>query len=184
MAELYVQTPDLGLELPLERGRVRLSALPSVSITAIQPFPGQTAAVDAVLRPLGLRFPVPGESVATAGARLVWAGRETAFLFGAPAPDGLRAHAACTDQSDGWAGLRLDGSDAEAVLARLVPIDLRAGLFGVGACARTPLNHMQALILRAADETFDLHVFRSMAATAVHDLADAMRAVAARQARP
>jgi sarcosine oxidase subunit gamma len=180
VAELGATEPCAGLGLPLEAGRCRLAALPVELITAIQPFPGQEAAVDAVLRPLGLRFPAAGESLSQGGSRLHWAGRATAFLMGAAAPDGLRAIAALTDQSDGWAGLRMEGPDSAAALARLVPLDLRLASFAPGRAARAPLNHMQALILRSGAEAFDIHVFRSMAGTAVHELTQAMRGVAAR----
>lgn len=180
MTELKAQAPCTGLGLPLEVGRCRLAALPVELITAIQPFPGQEAAVDSALRPLGLRFPQPGESVAQGGLRLHWAGRATAFLFGGAAPETLRRHAALSDQSDGWAGLRLEGADSAAVLARLVPLDLRNASFAPGCSARAPVNHMQALILRIGSEAFDIHVFRSMVGTAVHELAEAMRGVAAR----
>lgn len=181
MADLITSEPCAGLGLPYDAGRCRLLALPHEAITAIQPFAGQEAAVSALLHPLGLRFPQPGESVAQGALRLHWAGRATAFLFGAPPPDGLRKHAAVTDQSDAWAGLRLEGADSVAVLARLVPLALRADSFAPGAAARAPLNHMQALILRVGADAFDIHVFRSMAQTAVHELTDAMRGVGARQ---
>jgi len=181
VAELPAQELCAGLGLPLTVGRCRLEALPLARITAIQPFPGRGAAVDAALRPLGLRMPNPGESLSRGGLSIHWAGRLTAFMMGGVAPEGLRACAAVTDQSDGWAGLRLEGADSAAVLARLVPLDLRPGSFAPGQAARAPLNHMQALIVRVGTEAFDIHVFRSMAGTAVHELADAMRGVGARQ---
>lgn len=181
MAELRTQEPCAGLGLPLEMGRCRLAALPVERMTAIQPYPGRTGAVDAVLRPLGLHFPAAGESLSHGGIRLHWAGRETAFLIGGAAPEGLRAIAAFTDQSDGWAGLRLEGPDSTGVLARLLPLDLRLDSFAPVRAARAPLNHMQVLILRTGAEAFDIHLYRSMAASAVHELTDAMRSVAARR---
>lgn len=180
VAELTAREPCAGLDLPLETSRCRLVALPVERITMIQPFPGKAGAVDAVLRPLGLRFPAPGESVVQGGARLHWAGRATAFLMGAAAPEGLGTHAAITDQSDGWAGVRLEGFDSAMVLARLTPLDLRPGSFAPGQAARAPINHLQALILRTGAEAFEIHVFRSMAGTLVHELAEAMRGVDAR----
>jgi len=180
---LASQQPCAGLGLPLTLGRCRLEALQAEAITAIAPFPGGNSAVDACLKPLGLRFPGPGESRSAAGARIVWAGRDTAFLIGAPPPGGLCEHAAISDQSDGWAGLRLEGADSEAVLARLVPLDLRGAVFGPGQCARAPINHMQALILRTRPDAFDIRVYRSMTATLVHELTEAMRGVCARHAR-
>ncbi len=92
---------------------------------------------------MGLAFPAPNPSARRQSARLVWTGRDQAFLMGAdPAP--LAAHAALTDQSDGWAGLALEGAAAVDVLARLYPLDLRA--MPVGSAARAPLNHMSSVL--------------------------------------
>ena len=78
------------------------------------------------------------------------------------------------DVSDAFAGLALDGPAAAEVLARLVPLDLTAGL-----PARTRLRHTP-VIVTARTEGFGLLVPRSLAASAVEDLVGAMRAVAAR----
>ena len=182
MAELEALEPCAGLGLPLALGRCRLAALPQEQITEIRPFPGRLAAVNATLQPLGLRFPAPGESLAQGGRRLCWAGREAGFLLGGAAPAGLSAHAAVADQSDGWAGLRLEGDDCVDVLARLVPLDLRPASFAPGRSGRAPLNHMPALFVRVSGQAFDILVFRSMVETAVEELAGAMRGVAARRA--
>ncbi|KPQ08535.1 MAG: sarcosine oxidase, subunit gamma [Rhodobacteraceae bacterium HLUCCA12] len=184
MADLSERAPLSALDWPRVLGDCRLSPLPLERITAIQPFPGRTAAVDAALKAMGLAFPAPGELVETAPARIVWAGRETAFLFDLSVPDGVAADAAITDQSDGWAGLRLEGGDAAAVLARLVPVDLRLSAFAPGRSLRAPLNQMPALILRTGAEAFEIRVFRSMIETAVEDLSAAMTSVAARKMVP
>jgi len=181
VAELRAQTPCAGLGLPFVSGGCRLSELEFESITAIAPYPGREGVVDAALKPLGLRFPAPGETLSAGGVRIVWAGRACAFLIGGPAPQGLKDHAAVSEQSDGWAGLRLEGPDAAEVLARLVPIDLRLAAFAPGRCARAPVNHMPALILRKTPDTLEIRVFRSMAATLVHELSEAMRGLAARR---
>ena len=92
----------------------------------------------------------------------------------------LAGHAAMVDQSDGWAVLRLEGAGAAEVLARLVPLDLRAPQFRRGHTARTELQHMMASLTRLGPDAFLIMVFRSMARTLVHDLTSAMEAVAAR----
>lgn len=181
MAELLAQSPFRGQELPQASGSCRLSELPFERITAIAPYPGREGAVDEGLKPLGLCFPAPGESLAAGGARIVWAGRICAFLIGAEVPEGVRGHAALTDQSDGWAGLRLEGSEGAAVLARLVPIDLRVAAFAPGHCARTLVNHLPALILRTTPNTLEIRVYRSMATTLLHEIGAAMRGQAARR---
>lgn len=186
MAELRESEAAIGTGLPLVHGACRLSALPVDRCTLIAPFPGQMAAADAALAMLGLSFPAPGQVLAAPGARIIWAGREQAMLFGAAPPAALEAHAAISDQGDGWAGFMLAGTGeaqgAEAVLARPVPLDLRAASFPPGRAARSLLNHMPLLILRDTDDAFELYTFRSMARSAVHELDQAMRSVAARAA--
>ena len=78
--------------------------------------------------------------------------------------------------------MRIQGPGAEDVLARLVPLDLRFAAFPEGAVARSGLNHMPMLLLREAGEAFQIMVFRSMAGSAVHELALAMKAYVARAA--
>lgn len=186
MAELRASEAAAGTGLPLAHGACRLSALAVGRCTMIAPFPGHMAAADAALASLGLSFPAPGKVLSAPGARITWAGREQAMLLGAAPPAALADHAAVSDQGDGWAGFMLAGSGegrgAESVLARLVPLDLRARSFPPGRAARSLLNHMPLLILRDAADAFELYTFRSMARSAVHELAEAMRSVSARKA--
>ena len=139
-------------------------------ITSIACFPGQMAAVSAVLGP----FPAPN----THAQGLCWTGPDQAFLIGRAAPD-LTGLAATTDQTGGWAALRLSGLMAVDVLARLVPLDLRH--MTEGQAARGPLGHMQMILMRDAD-SFLILVFRSMARTAWHEIEEAMQILAARKA--
>lgn len=147
-------------------------------ISSIAVLPGGAKAVAKGLKALGLTMPAPNTFAEKKGARIVWTGREQAFLMGVecPALDG----AAVTDQSDGWATLGLSGVGAVDVLARLVPLDLRLSAFPVGSAVRSGLNHMNAVILRVGDYAFEVMVFRSMARTAWHELETTMGMVAAR----
>lgn len=175
MADLIATPPFADLDVPVTLGSVRASPLPMATVHAIAPFPGRMADVAARLG----GFPAPGQVLDTPTGRLVWAGREAAFLWGA-APD-LTGLAAVTDQSDGWAGLRLEGAGAADVLARLVPVDLAT--LSPPAAIRSQLNHLPLLLIHPAAETWDLWSFRSMAGTLVHEVEAAMRGVAARAAR-
>jgi sarcosine oxidase subunit gamma len=162
--------------LPDLPGSTRLEALPQGRILSVAPYPGRE---DEAARRLGA-FPAPGEFHVLGTAQIVWAGRGMAFLFD-PAEgqvDGLHGVAAVTDQSDGWAGLRLSGPDAVDVLARLVPLDLAQ--MPPRASARSLLNHLPLLLIRG-DDGFELWSYRSMAGTLLHELATAMRGVAARR---
>lgn len=180
MASLIDTAALAGLGLPLAAGACRLEARAPGQVTAIAPFRGQLAAVDAALAPLGLAFPGPGRSAGAAGARLLWAGRDTAFLVGAEPPAALAGVAALTDLSDAWAVMALAGPGHAAVLARLVGVDLAPAAFAAGATARSTLVHCPVLLCRTDAATVEIWAMRSMAATAVHETFAAMRGLAAR----
>ena len=180
MIELQARSPLAGL-VPLGIGECRLSEAELGHLTALAPYKGQGKALSRALKAAhGLAAPAPGRANGREGARVLWFGRKTVLLAG-PAPDAaLAGCAALTDQTDAWAAARLEGRDAAAVLARLTPIDLRAGVFKRGHTARTELRHMPASITRLGEAAFLILVFRSFARTLVHELRDAMESVAAR----
>jgi sarcosine oxidase subunit gamma len=160
-----------------EAGGLALSESTVDQITSVAPFKGQADAVSRAMKAeLGIGFPAPGDAFLKGDVQVIWAGRNTAFVMGAAfAPTG----AALTDQSDAWAIFRLEGVAAQDVLARLVPIDLRDAAFGEGRTARTMLAHMTCSLTRIGATRYDVMVFRSMAATAWHDLKGAMERVLA-----
>jgi heterotetrameric sarcosine oxidase gamma subunit len=174
--ELIAKSALDGRSLTL--GGVTLAEVSVGPITSVAVLPGGAKSVAKGLKTLGLAMPAPNTFAEKKGARIVWTGREQAFVIGAecPALDG----AAVTDQSDGWAVLGVSGVAAVDVLARLVPLDLRLGAFPVGSAVRSGLNHMNAVILRVGDYAFEVMVFRSMARTAWHELETTMSMVAAR----
>ncbi len=179
MASLIEKTPCDGL-LPLSIGAMTLVELPWRRVSSVAPFAGRDAAVAAALAATGLGWPAPNTALFARDAAIVWSGRGQAMLVGAdPAP--LAGLAALTDQSDGWARLRISGEGHAAALARLVAVDLREAAFPAGAALRTALGHMMAIFIRPEPGSVDIMVFRSMAATAVHEIGVAMRAVSARQ---
>ena len=180
MVKLIAKTACDGL-LPVTAGSCVLSELTPANITSIAPFTAQEKSVAATLKSaLGLSWPAPNRSTGKDECRCIWCGQDQVFLLG-PAPQPI-AGAAMTDQSDGWAAMRLAGVDAEAVLARLVPLDLRAAHFKRGHSARSLINHMPASITRTGVDALDIMVFRSMAATAVQEISAAMHSVAAQAA--
>jgi sarcosine oxidase subunit gamma len=174
VANLIAKTPFDGL-LPLTLGDTNLSEVTYDAITWIAPHKGQMAKTSRALdQQIGADFPSPN----THANGVVWFGPEQALVLGRPlAPI---SGAALVDHSSAWAICSLDGADATAVLARLVPIDLRADAFGPGAAARTLLGHMNCVLMRTGPTRFQIMVFRSMAASCVHDISRAMAMVAAR----
>jgi heterotetrameric sarcosine oxidase gamma subunit len=159
-------------------GGVTLAEIEVGPITSLALFPGGAKAAAKGLKALGVAMPEPNAFAEKKGVRIVWTGRDQAFLIGVepPAIEG----AALTDQSDGWTVLSVNGMAGAEVLARLVPIDLRLVAFPVGRAMRTQLNHMNVVILRSGDYAFEIMVFRSMARTAWHEIEAAMQMLAAR----
>ena len=180
MPELIARPPLAG-RAALTCGGVTLSEAAPRPITSIAPFRGQKAALAEALSALGFLLPAPNRFSSAATGQLVWTGRDQFFLIGTP-PGPLYGRAALTDQTDGWAALRLDGPGAEAVLARIVPLDVRAPVFAPGHAARVPFNHMSSVLMRLAPESFEVLVFRSMAQTAWHEIEAAKTVLAARGA--
>jgi sarcosine oxidase gamma subunit len=178
--ELIAKTALAGKK-PLVVAGTTLAEVDVGAITSIAGFPGQEDALNNSLNLLGFSFPPPNSFAEVAGATLAWAGREQAFLIGADCPD-LGSAAAVTDQSGGWVTLSLTGPLAADALMRYVPLDLRLAHFPVGKSVRAPLYHMSMLLLRVADDSFRLMLFRSMARTAWHEIEVALKTLAARAA--
>ncbi|WP_333815288.1 sarcosine oxidase subunit gamma [Tabrizicola sp.] len=176
MPELIAKSALEGRSLTL--GTVTLAEVDVGPVTSVAVFPGAAKAVAKGLKTLGLAMPEPNSFAEKKGSRIVWTGRDQAFLMGVEPP--VLEGAAVTDQSDGWAALGLTGAGAVEVLARLAPVDLRLAAFAVGRAIRTQLNHMNIVILRTGDHAFEILVFRSMARTAWHELETTMHMVAAR----
>lgn len=80
--------------------------------------------------------------------------------------ESLGALASVSDQSGGYAILRLSGPGARTVLQRGAPIDLHPQAFGPSSAAVTLIAHI-GVILRQLDETpaYEVAVFRSYAAS-------------------
>ena len=181
MADLIAKTPLDGME-PKTLGTVTLAEIDLGELTSIAPFAGQTKALGEAFKSAhGMAWPAPLRATGKDGARAIWFGKDMVMLAG-PEPDAaLNAYAAMTLQSDAWTSVTLSGTDVEAVLARLVPVDVSASSCKRGYTARTQIQHMNGSVTRVGADTFLLMVFRSMAGTLLHDLERAMESVAARR---
>lgn len=172
MVNLIETTPCAGL-LPLEIGGTRISEVALGRVWSVSPFAGKTGAVDKVLRKLGVSFPEGGQIISAGAVSALWFGVEQALVMGVDAVPKMPA--AVTDQSDGWACVRIEGAAVD-VLARLCPVDLR----GAAGVRRTLVGHMSAVLIARGDGAIDVMVMRSMAKTLVHELEVAATGVAAR----
>jgi sarcosine oxidase subunit gamma len=175
VADLIAKSPLFG-QGPISHGALTLTEGAPQRLTSVMA--RDAAGLDGVLKPMGLRFPGPNTAEGAGEVRLIWTGRNQAFLIGAdPAP--LTPFAALTDQSDGWARLVLSGPGALDALARLTPLDPRN--LHPGASLRSSLGHMAAIFLPGPGG-IEILVFRSMAKTAWHELETALKSLAAREA--
>lgn len=173
MVKLIALTPCAGL-LPITHGRVEVTEVLPERLISVAPYAGKSKPTSAKLKEqVGAGL----SAVNRRAGAVTWFGHGTWLVAGAVALDGL---AAVTDQSDAWAVVALSGAGAEDVLARLVPVDLRAQVFKTNHVAKTMLGHMSVTITRTGAHAFEIMVMRSMAQTLVHDLDVAMRGVAAR----
>lgn len=164
--------------LPVQLGDVTCTEVVREALFSIAPYRGQQKAVSAALKSqLGLTLPPVGRRKVAGDVICQWHGHEAWIVSAAVTLDGL---AAVTDQSDGYATLEIAGAGVEAVLARLVPLDLRSAAFKPGHTARSLLGHLPVSITRTGAQAFEVMVMRSMAASLVHDLQEAMTGVAAR----
>lgn len=165
-------------KLPVTIGAMTLSRVDPGSLTSVAPFKGQVAAVSRALeKAIGLPLPDTGRVTSNADTTVQWFGRDLWLLAGQVVPD--LPGAAVTDQTDAWATLQLAGPDLTAVMARLVPLDLRDATFPTGAAARTDLQGMNVAIARTGPEVLSIMGFRSMAGTLSDKITSAMQTIAA-----
>ena len=170
MVKLIAKTPCAGL-LPLEIGTVMITEVVIEAAVSIAPFKGQEKTVSATMP---VAFPKPNR-VSGTYPRAIWIGPGQALLIGGKVND---LPAAVVDQTDSVAIVAIKGAQVADVLARLVPVDLRA--MKSGHTARTLIGHMTGSVTKMGRDVFEVMVMRSMAGTLVHDLERAARLFFAR----
>jgi len=181
VVELAATSP-LDDMAPMTIGTVSLKEVDLGVLTSLAPYRGQSKPLSAALKAAhGMALPAANRITGRSGARAIWFGRDMTLLAG-PAPDGsLVDYGALTDQTDAWTCVQISGADSEAVLARIVPVDLRNTSFKRGHTLRSLVQHMNGSVTRIGADRFLVMVFRSMAGTVLHDLQRAMESVAARR---
>lgn len=158
MVNLEANSPCQDI-LPLTIGTVSLTEviLPEGKVWSVSPSPVKT-----------------GASKYSRTSKTLWIGRDHGLQIGGSEPKS----AVVTQQSDAWACVGISGLDADAVLARLCPVDLAK--LPLGAVARTLINHMSAIIL-VTDCGYEIFVYRGFSRSFVHELQGACLNVKARR---
>ena len=116
------------------------------------------------------------------GIAFVWAGPDQ-WLAIAERKDGrdletelkaaLSGIASVVDQSDGRVVVRISGSDARAILAKGIPVDLDARAFKPGNVAITHASHIGVILWQIDDKpTYEVALFRSYVDSFAHWLLD------------
>jgi len=151
-----------------------------LQMATVMAYKGQRGALSArLLEKYGLPLPDGPRRVANGTAALVGQGPRT-FLFQREAGSSLEPElaqalgdtSAVTDQSDGYAVLRLGGPRVRQLLEKCVSIDLHDKVFTPGSVASTSCAHIGVIIWRLDDEAglakFEIAAFRSFARSLWH----------------
>ena len=168
------------LSAPPAGARVTLSEVRAGSILQVQAWPVTANAVRRVIAELlGVEAPVIGRSTIGAGATIV-AIAHGRYLVSADAGDLVQkfeaalpsSDAAVSDISHGRVILKLEGEAAAAVLATSVALDLDPSAFPAGRVVQTMIHHVDVVIHRRSETSFELWVLRSFAESLAEWLLD------------
>jgi methylglutamate dehydrogenase subunit D len=153
-----------------------------LQMATVLAYKGRRAELSAkLMEKYGLPLPDGPRRAGSGTAALMGLGPRT-FLFqreaGAPLEpelaQALGDTAAVTDQSDGYAVLRLSGPRVRDVLEKCVSIDLHDKVFAVGNVASTSCAHLGVILWRLADDAglavYEIAAFRSFARSLWHFL--------------
>ena len=159
---------------PSEHARVRARPLTGLAMATVLARKGQRAALAAKVQALfGVTLPEGPKRavnravafVATApGIWLAVCEGGAATGWSAQLAKDLEGLASVMDQSDGYAGLRLEGPAVLEVLAKGVFLDLHLSAFPVGSAAGVTVSHIGVILWRreeTASETWSVTVART-----------------------
>jgi len=152
-----------------------------VAILQVQAWPDSLSAAQGVIGELlGSDVPALGHALATDAFVLAATGPGRFLIadqagnllerFQRTLPAGVGA---VTELTHGRTILRLDGEAAAAVLAKCVAIDLDSAALPAGRLAQTMIHHIDVMLHRRSESSFDLWVLRSFAEALAEWLLDA-----------
>ena len=148
---------------------------------------GQWGAVaQACTEAYGKAAPSRPQTVEADGALLVWSGPDQFLILSARTAGGNSAMgtarsafagtASLSEQSDGRSLVRISGSRARDMLAKVCSLDLHPAVFPVGTAAASSIDHTSVNLWRGKDAdseaTFYLLVFATFAESLWHTLLD------------
>jgi len=169
----------------LEEGTlgVSIAELTDFELVQIMARRGQSDAVrQACAEGYGKAAPGTPQTVEADGALLIWSGPDQ-FLVLSPrgsATEKARSlfsgTASLSEQSDGRSLIRISGTRARDILAKVCSVDLHPSVFAVGAAAATSIDHTSVNLWHGADSSgeavFHLLVFATFAESLWHTLLD------------
>jgi methylglutamate dehydrogenase subunit D len=166
-APLQSHSPFASLPLSSAPGRgVVATDRDGLAITRIVARKGQLAALTSRLRErFGIELPQGPRRVGTNELALVGVGVESwlavaeAGFTSASLRESVDDLAAASDQTGGYAVLRLTGPRVRDALAKFVPLDLHTRVFDPGSAASTAASHIPVTLWRLADGSGGLAVF-------------------------
>lgn len=161
--------------------RLRISEAQPGAILMIQSWPDTLATVEAVVtQTLKTDLPAPGHGVQFDGGTIlaIGPGRFLLAVGDAGAGKSFReafstSDAAVTDISHGRTVLRLEGDAAEELLQHAAPVDFGMKAFPAGRVAQTAIHHVDVVVHRSSETSFDIWALRSFAESLLEWLVDA-----------
>lgn len=165
---------------------IRVTEREDIGIATVLARKGQHAALKKrVLDRFGIELPAGPRRAHAGDVSLIGTGPGAwlaiadgrANTFAASLRDATLELASMSDQSDGYAVLRLEGPKVREVLGKLVFIDLHDQTFDVGQAASTAASHIGAILWRLEDASdgspvFEIAVYRSYAESFWHALCE------------
>jgi methylglutamate dehydrogenase subunit D len=164
--------------------RLRLGEVRNWTLVQVAGFPSTLADLELLVSAaLGTpSLPVRIGNVVEAGARRIFRTGPEQFWILASASDTLAAHlqdivtpsmGTMTPLSHSRSRIFIEGDAAAEVLAKGIPLDFHASVFGVGQFALTGLHHTPVLIHRSGELRYEIYAMRTFALSIWEWLTDA-----------
>lgn len=156
---------------------VTMAELSDFELVQVMARRGQWGAVaQACTEAYGKAAPTRPQAVTAQGALLVWSGPDQ-FLILSPrgaavekARTSFSGMASLSEQSDGRSLIRISGSRARDLLAKVCSIDLHPAVFPVGMAAATSIDHTAVNLWRGEDSSGEAVFFLLVFATFAESL--------------